>query len=119
MEQPPTMMQIDRDEFEQLDTDGDGFISQEEFKAAGLDASELSYLDSNSDFALSREEYSQRYIRLRQTSVWQITEHLQRCLHDLFVQFDFDGSGYIDMSAELKLLVWPACTSQGLHSSVP
>ena len=98
------MTAVDRARFEQLDTDGDGFISQEEFMAAGLEMSEFSDLDSSSDLQISREEYSQRYRRLREKSVWAITDELQRCLHGLFVQFDFDGSGYIDMFAELKLL---------------
>lgn len=45
------------DEFDEIDTNGDGEISKEEWEAAGKDEDEFDEIDANGDGVISREEW--------------------------------------------------------------
>lgn len=48
-----------QESFDEIDTDGDGFISKEEWEAAGQDSSMFDVIDVNSDGKISKEEYEE------------------------------------------------------------
>lgn len=48
--------------FEELDTDGDGVISREEWEAAGLDPDEFDKIDADSDGVIERNEFDDYYL---------------------------------------------------------
>ena len=58
-EDPENENQDSQKTFDELDTDGDGFITKEEWDEAGQDSSMFDIIDVNSDGKISKEEYEE------------------------------------------------------------